>query len=322
MDAIGFGCIVVDHRRAAGAARTGDAPLRIVGKAVDLHVGGIPILAAALQRMGFDVALMGCVGRDIAGYGLRAYLAEEAGLNVEAVRTIDAPTSSSFIRLTQEQRYVDHTPGASAELLPGDSEMAFVARHKPALLAIGYAGLLRRMDADGGRAMAEWIAAVQEHGTIVALDTHTVPPYAMLQKPVPAADIFICNKEEGAGITGLRAGSPDEIVWAMWSQFRAADPSRYRLLGLAMPEGAQLAYGRHETLANEWIPNHDYGTFTPTDLTGAGDNFRAGVYAEVITQRVGFFAGRLDLSRAGQAGHKAACRYLQGAVWPAPDRTG
>ena len=111
---------------------------------------------------------------------------------------------------------------------------------------------------------------------------------------------------------GLSAGRPDEVLSTMWSRFRAADPSRHRLLGLAMPEGAQLAYGRHETFANEWIPNRDYGAFAPADLTGAGDNFRAGVYAEVMNQRLGFFAGRLDLSRAGQGGHKAACRYLKG----------
>ena len=311
MDAICFGSIIVDHRRAASAAGAGE-PLRIVEKAVDLHVGGIPILATALKRMGFDVALMGCVGRDIAGHGLRTYLADEAGLNVDAVRTIDAPTSSSFIRLTADQRYVDHTPGASAELLPGDPEVAFVGRYRPALMAIGYSGLLPRMDADGGRAMAEWIAAVQERGTIVALDTHPVPPYAMLEKPVPVADVFICNKEEGAGITGLSAGRPDEIVSAMWSQFGAAHPSKYRLLGLAMPEGAQLAYGRGETFVNEWVPNREYGTFTPTDLTGAGDSFRAGLYAQVMSQRLGFVAGRLKLPRAGHAGHEAACQYLKG----------
>lgn len=311
MDAICFGSIIVDHRQPASAEGAAQ-PLRIVEKAVGLYVGGIPILAMALKRMGFEVAVMGCVGRDIAGYGLRAYLADEAGLNVDAVRIVDAPTSSSFIRLSADQRYVDHTPGASAELLPGTAELAFVARHKPALMAIGYSGLLAKMDADGGRAMAEWIVAIREQGAIVALDTHTVPPYAMLAKPLPVADIFICNKEEGAGITRLGAGRSEEILSTMWSRFRAADPSRYRLLGVAMPEGAQLAYGRHETFTSEWVPNRDYGAFAPADLTGAGDNFRAGVYAEVMNQRLGFFAGRLDLSRAGQAGHKAACRYLKG----------
>lgn len=313
MDAVCFGSIVVDHRRPAEAGSDA-APLRIVDRAVDLRVGGIPIVAAALRRMGFDVALMGCVGRDIAGLGLKAYLADEAGLNVEAVRTIDAPTSSSFIRLTADQRYIDHTPGASAELLAGEPELSFVAAHKPALMAIGYSGLLPRMDADGGRAMAEWISAVREQGTIVALDTHTVPPYAMLDRPVPVADIFICNREEGAGITALAGADPDETVSAMWSRFPAADPRGHRLLGVALPEGVQLAYGRGDSFAGEWVPNRRYGTFAPKDLTGAGDAFRAGLYAEVIRQREQFAAGRLDLARAGHAGHEAACEYLIGGA--------
>ncbi|MHC4716413.1 MAG: carbohydrate kinase family protein, partial [Planctomycetota bacterium] len=283
MDALCFGSIVVDHRRREG--RAADEPLRVVDRAVDLAVGGIPILAAALKRMGFDVGLMGCVGRDIAGYGLKAYLAGEIGLNVEAVRMIDAATSSSFIRLTDEQRWVDHTPGAGAELDPGADELAFVARHKPALMAVGYAGLLGRLDADGGAGMARWIGAVRDRGAIVALDTHTVAPYAMLGKPVPVADVFVCNREEGAGITGLEAAPPEQVLSAMWGKYRPADASRVRLMGVAMPEGVQLGCGRGEAPASRWVRNPHYGTFAPADLTGAGDCFRAGLYAEIIRQR-------------------------------------
>ena len=83
MDVICFGSIVVDHRRSAETSGTAAEPLRIVASAVDLHVGGVPILATTLRRMGFDVALMGCVGHDIAGYGLKLYLENEIGLNVD-----------------------------------------------------------------------------------------------------------------------------------------------------------------------------------------------------------------------------------------------
>ena len=311
MDVICFGSIVVDHRRSAETSGTAAEPLRIVASAVDLHVGGVPILATTLRRMGFDVALMGCVGHDIAGYGLKLYLENEIGLNVEAVKTIDAPTSTSCIRLTEEQRYVDHTPGASAELAPGDRELAFVEKHKPKLMAIGYAGLLPKLDADGGRKMAEWIAAVQQTGTLVALDTHTVPPYAMLGKPVGVADVFICNREEACGITGPSSDSPEKGLAAIWLKFRARDPSSYRLLGLAIAEGVQLAYGHAENFANQWIANPHFGTFTPTDLTGAGDYFRAGVYASIMRQLREFASGQLDLARTGLAGHDVAYQQLR-----------
>ncbi len=310
MDAICFGSIIVDYRRQGDESGQAAEPLRIVDRAVDLHVGGIPILAVALKGMGFDVGLMGCVGRDIAGHGLRSYLAEEVGLNVDAVRTVDAPTSSSFIRLTPEQRYVDHTPGASAGLGGGQEELAFVVEHAPALVAIGYSGLLARLDADGGAQMARWIAAIQSAGVLAAMDTHTVPPYAMLARPVPLADVFLCNQEEGQGITALVGAPVEEVVAALWSKFPPARPERYRLLGVAMPEGVQLAYGRGSEFAARWVANPHFGTFTPADLTGAGDCFRAGLYAEIIRAPADFAAGRLDLDRAGLAGHDAACEFL------------
>ena len=309
MDALCFGSLIVDHRRRAAPGDAGE-PLRIVDRAVDLAVGGIPILAAAMKRMGFDVGLMGCVGRDIAGYGLQAYLAGEIGLDVEAVRMIDAATSSSFIRLTDRQRYVDHTPGAGAELDPGEKELAFVARRKPVLMAIGYAGLLARLDADGGEKMARWMRAVGDLGVIVALDTHTVPPYAMLAAPVPLADVFVCNREEAVGITGLADASPEQVLAAIWGKYPQADATQPRLMGVAMPEGVQLACGRAESFKSRWVTNPHYGTFTPGDLTGAGDCFRAGLYAEIIRSRDAFAAGALDLDRAGLAAHETARRYL------------
>ncbi len=178
-------------------------------------------------------------------------------------------------------------------------------------MAIGYAGLLPKLDADRGRKMAEWIVAVQQKGTLVALDTHTVPPYAMLEKPVGVADVFICNREEACGITGPGKDSPEKGLAAIWSKFRARDPSRYRLLGLAMAEGVQLAYGHAGEFANQWIANPHFGTFTPADLTGAGDYFRAGVYASIMRQLREFASGQLNLVRTGLAGHDVAYQQLR-----------
>ena len=102
-----------------------------------------------------------------------------------------------------------------------------------------------------------------------------------------------------------------QVVRAIWSKFPAGDPGRHRLLGVAMPEGVHLAYGRGEEFTDRWIANPHYGTFTPADLTGAGDCFRAGVYGEVMRHADDFAAGRLDLARTGRAGHDAACEYLR-----------
>ena len=311
MDVVCFGSIVIDHRRRTDASGASPDPLRIVDRAVDLRIGGVPILARALKAMGFEVGLMGCVGRDIAGYGLKAYLAERVGLNVAAVRHVDAPTSSSFIRLAAEQRYIEHTPGASAELTFQEGDAAFIHQYRPALLAVGYAGLLPKLDADGGQGMADLLRAVRRMGVLAALDTHTAPPYAMLEKPVGQADVFICNDEESQGITGLDSATPAERLSWLWSRYPASDGVARRVLGIAMPDGVQLAYGAQGTFTNVWVPNPHFEAFTPTDLTGAGDYFRAGVYGYLVSHRQAFAQADLDLVQLGRAGHDTACEWLR-----------
>ena len=314
MDILCFGTIVADHRRKDDAEKPRQDPLRVVEKAVDLQVGGVAILAIAVREMGLDVGIMGCVGNDIAGYGLKNYLAIEAQLNVDAVKVINAETSTSFIRLTPTERYVEHSPGAGVELCPGESELAFIQEHNPKLTAIGYAGLLPKLDAGNGRGMARWIKAAQSAGSFVALDTHTVSPYAMLERPVPLADIFVCNKEEASGITNISSADASEIVSAMWSKFRAIDPRRFRLMGAAFADGAQLAYGYGQGYTNTWVANPHYGTFKPVDLTGAGDYFRAGLYAEVVEHNREFAEGSLDIAKAGLKGHSVAAANLRRCV--------
>jgi len=303
--------MVVDHRRKDDAEKPGEDPLHVVEKAVDLRVGGVAILAIAVQKMGLDAGIMGCVGNDIAGYGLKNYLAIEAQLNVDAVRIINAETSTSFIRLTPTERYIEHSPGASVGLSPGEPELAFIQEHNPKLTAIGYAGLLPKLDAGHGRGMARWIKAAQSAGSLVALDTHTVSPYTMLERSVPLADIFVCNKEEARGITNISSADASEIVSAMWSKFRAIDPRHFRLMGAAFADGAQLAYGYGQSYRNTWVANPHYGTFEPGDLTGAGDYFRAGLYAEVIEHIREFVKGSLDIAKAGLKGHSVAATNLR-----------
>lgn len=302
MDILCFGVIIIDHRRQLESRDTSLCELKIIEKAVDLYLGGISIVATALHQMGFETGLMGNVGCDVAGYGIKQYLAAEYGINVDAIRNINTQTSSSFIQLTSTNRFIEHTPGASAELLPTEVELSFISEHKPKLMAIGYSGLLPKLDENDGQRMAEWVSKVQGLGIITALDTHTVPPYQMLKKPVCVTDIFICNREESEGITGLTNSSPEEVVSKIWDMFPVVNGCRYRLFGVAYPEGLQLVYGDRETFTSKWITNCFYGTFVPKDLTGAGDYLRAGIYAYIIKNQKDFFCGRLNVEQAGKYG--------------------
>lgn len=319
MDALCFGNLVVDLRRREDEVGRRGEPLRIVEAPLELRIGGISILAAALKRIGLEVGLMGAVGRDLMGYGLKEYLTREVGVDTQGIREVESPTSSSFIRLGAGQRYVEHAIGASAELLPGDGDVAFVREQHPRLFAIGYAGLLPLLDANGGAGMAQWIESIQANDVLVALDTHTVPPYAMLARPLGVADVFICNGEEGEGITGIPVGSPEATVSALWTRFPQARPSRPRLLGLALSDGAQLAYGAGSDFDKEWVDNPRFGSFSPHDLTGAGDCFRAGAYAYLVKHADKWHEGKLDLIRLGRWGHLVATQCLERGEIRPPD---
>jgi len=305
-----FGNIVVDLRRPSEEVDEGREPLRIVDRPIELRVGGVAILAVALRRIGLSVGLMGAVGRDLAGYGLREYLRTEVGIDVRGVRALSVPTSASFIRLSGGQRYVEHSLGASGELSPEDGDLAIVEKCAPRLVATGYAGLLPRLDAGHGEGMARWIEGVQAKGALAALDTHTVPPYQMLERPMQVVDVFICNREEGPGITGRPGAPPEEVVATLWARFLQKDPGKPRLLGMTTADGVQLAYGRGDQVATAWVGNPGFGTLSPEDLTGAGDCFRAGVYAYLV-QHVGEWrSGELDLRALGRWGHAVATECL------------
>jgi sugar/nucleoside kinase (ribokinase family) len=315
MDILCSGIIVVDYRKPFDKQAMPDkkTPLRIVDNAVQLHAGGMSILAMACCKLGMQTGLMGCVGKDIAGYGLKGYLGRELDLNLDAVRLVDkAPTSSSFIRLSKEQRYIEHTPGASSLWVPAEKERDLIKSWRPKIVAIGYAGLLQAMDANGGTQMALWIKEIQDSGALAALDTHTVPTFNMLEQPAQLADIFFCNSEEGEAITGLSPRGPEKLVEKLWATYPAKNPQRMRILGLTLPHGVQIAYGNATSCINRWVANPLFGKITPIDLTGAGDFFRAGFYKCIINNIKDFRSGRLDLESAGRYAHQVSSAFISG----------
>jgi sugar/nucleoside kinase (ribokinase family) len=312
MDILCVGIVVVDHRRRIVPAADAPPPLRIVGQALELELGGVPIVAVNLVRMGLRVGVMGAVGADIAGYGVMGYLRDGLGIDTRALAMIrGGRTAASFIGLTDGERLVEHSVGVGAGFVPDAAQLELLHGVKPALVAIGYAGLLPALDADGGEGMAGFIRSARAADALVALDTHTFGEYPMLRKPLPLADVFICNREEGAIISGLGiAADPEAALAAVWRRYPADDPGRFRLFGVAYADGLQLAYGNGRESAHGWIPNPHYGAEIG-DLTGAGDSLRAGIYAAAARNPHGFRSGRLDWRAAGGAGHDSAAAYLR-----------
>ena len=63
MDALCFGIIVLDHRHRPDQESDPAHPLRLVEQALRLEIGGVPIVAVNLARLGLRTGIMGAVGQ-------------------------------------------------------------------------------------------------------------------------------------------------------------------------------------------------------------------------------------------------------------------
>ncbi len=306
LDCICFGSIILDYRKrlTSQKEKIDNQPLELVYDKLDFTIGGISILAIVLSRMGFKVAVAGQAGKDIPGYGIKTFLENNHGVNTEAVRLIDEPTSHSIINLTSTERYIKHNIGANMTLDWDDATMAFIRKTKPALLTVGYAGLLPEMDRDNGEKIADLFASVKKSGVKTALDTHTMnDDYSMLVKPLRRTDIFFCNATEGKQISGRN--NPREMLMAIIESFPADDADKYRIMGITLPDGVYIAYGNINGYNSGFVPS-PWHTEKPHDLTGAGDAFRAGFYAYLIKNMSSFDNGTFTWQDAGMLGNLTA----------------
>jgi ribokinase len=79
--------------------------------------------AVAAARLGAQVALVGCVGRDVFADEALAGL-REVGVSLEAVRRVDAPTGVALITVDAAgENEIVVAPGANLELRPEDVEL-------------------------------------------------------------------------------------------------------------------------------------------------------------------------------------------------------
>ncbi len=305
IDCLCFGSIVLDYRRKlSGDRKTESPPLQLTNKPIDFRIGGIPILAIILECMGFNTAVIGQVGKDIPGYGVKSFLGEKYGIDTEGIKFVQHPTSCSIINLTDQERYIQHNIGANAFLEADEKVLSLFDEKKPKITAIGYSGLLPAMDANNGIKMAEFIAALKAKGIKTALDTHTMrKDYSMLAKPLGIVDIFFCNEEEAKQISGKE--KPDEIVDCLLASNLEEKNSQYRVLGITYPNGTYICYGKQEKFVKGFVKSPWYST-KPKDLTGAGDAFRAGFYAYLLNNMQDFENGTFNWYRAGMLGNFTA----------------
>ena len=241
-------------------------------------------VSADLVRLGFPKSRLRAVfptGRDLFGDYLVRRLNEQ-GVRVEPVLTDKASTSLDLILVARgEDRRYHADAGANVEMAAAPV-LALLERDRPLLYYAGGVGLLGRFDTD----LARVLRRAKSLGTRTFVDV--VSPYrkdwSFLLKALPSTDLFHCNADEAAALSGER-----DPAAAARSIRRLGVGSVFVTLG---GEGSVAAVGG----ALLRVPAF---TVRVVDPTGAGDAFSAGLIKRVY----------------GLIGRRRAARRLSPEAW-------
>ena len=235
--------------------------------------------ALAARRAGAEVAMVGAVGRD--GFAEPALaLLREAGVDLAAVATVDAPTGAAFIAVdARGANAITVAAGANAEARAAQLE---AARPSGGLL------LLQREVPDAEGEAAARLARASGMRTVLNL----APSGRVTDAFLGLVDVMVVNEHEAADLAGA-LGLPDDHAG-----LAAHLGARFGIGATVVTLGAEGAVG--------WVDGAAHRAPCPKvearDTTAAGDSF------------VGFFAAALDAGlpfaeamRRGTAAGSLAC---------------
>ena len=256
----------IDHRPAAGET--------VLGSDVVTTPGGKGAnQAVAAGRLGFDVAFVGCIGADSQGELLRASLTG-AGVDLEGLRVVDAPTGNAIILVTPDgENSIIVSPAANRFLTP-----ALVDELKP--VWAGAAVLVAQLEIPL-ETITFMLPEAYRSGTRVVLNA--APAAVLPDEVLSVADPLVVNESEATFLLA-HAGTappyaavvdPADVAKALLS---LGPRSVVLTLGAA---GAVLVERSRDTVGRDGvrvatsqdavhIPGH---TVTVVDTTGAGDAF-------------------------------------------------
>jgi sugar/nucleoside kinase (ribokinase family) len=143
------------------------------------------------------------------------------------------------------------------------------------------------------------------------IDIHTCPQIKVhLPAILAETDLFFCNREEAAMLSGKKRGDKEVLLRSLWAS--AGKPRRPRLFGITEDRGASVLWWQPGLSAEaEYvrITNPFYGRIRVGDLTGAGDAFRAGLIDRLLANPFPWSRG--TLTRAIGAAHATAARMIR-----------
>jgi sugar/nucleoside kinase (ribokinase family) len=244
-------------------ARPGELAFGSVRTSVGGHACNV---SADLVRLGFPKSRLRVVfpaGRDLFGDFLVRRMKEQ-GLRVEPVLTARAPTSLDLILVVRgEDRRYHADAGANVEMTAAPV-LALLEKHRPLVYYAGGVGLLGRFDAD----LAAVLSRAKGLGALTFVDV--VSPYrktwSFLRKALPWTDVFHCNGDEAASLSGRRGP--------------AAAAAAIRAMGA---KSVFVTLGGEGAVASVAGAVIRLGAFSVrvVDPTGAGDAFSAGLIVKI-----------------------------------------
>lgn len=197
------GILVADHL-CAPIEKLPAAGELVLSDALPLAIGGCASNTAMdLARLGVDVGVVGCVGRDPFGRFIVETL-QSQGIGTAGIREIEGvPTSGTLIvNVKGEDRRFIHTVGANAAFHAGDIPLDAVAGAK-----VLYVGGYLLMSGLRQESLLETFRQARRLGVKTVLDVVLPGPgdhWSRLEKLLSETDVFLPNTDEAAAITGRR----------------------------------------------------------------------------------------------------------------------
>jgi ribokinase len=204
--------------------------------------------AVAAARAGADVSMIGAVGNDAYGTGLRRVL-EQSGVDTDRLRTAEGASGTAHIVVDDEGGnaivVVPAANGTVTGLAPGDESLIATADALLLQLEIPLT------------AVVEGARAAHRHGVRTILTPAPVQP--LPPELLAATDLLVPNEHEAAALTGLT--DPHKAATALLDQV----PRVVVTLG-----AAGSLYASRDLAEPVLVPAPPV---TAVDSTGAGDTF-------------------------------------------------
>lgn len=242
----------VRHFPAVGETITGATVLDALG-------GKGSNQAVAAARLGSSVAMVACLGEDVAGRAALTALREE-GIDVTACRTTaDRPTGRAAILVDGKGRNsIVVADGSNAALSPDD-----VARAES--LIAGAAVVVCQMEIPLETVDAA-LRDARSFKTVSILNTAPALPIERLTSP---PDVLVANRVEAEVLSGIGTGATAELA--------AELQRRYGSRTIVITDGEHGAVARHE----DQVLTAAALAVDVKDTTGAGDGFVGGLAASL-----------------------------------------